>query len=408
MKLFKRVLTAALGVVLSGAVLCGCGDKKTVNPYAHIDKTYLNGIDEPIAGGDVQVNGFDLNTTVDLMQMLGCKTMRFRVPASFLVTPEQYDADMYAYLQSAEKKLTDAGIAPMGQCSVFPAYTGFKPDSANSAPYPTDAHYGAWLQGVSELWEKLASLFPDIRYWEMGNEFNAATFFHPNGYIPSTGSLLEGTGGFDSVTKTQVVVDYMYYAARGIHRGNANAQAVMPGLGPLNGALLTVENFLAAVYDRIKSGDAPYGDVKSTDPDDYFEVLCWHPYANKVDESWLKSNDAIYKVAIDNGDEGKKVFFSEFGFSDAGDADKEELQTEYMEKAYAYCVNDMPYVERLFAFRLYECAYAEVWGGIGEVHFGYFKEPNATRGFTPKAKATALQKLYGGTGDLNKYAAVTA
>ena len=54
-------------------------------------------------------------------------------------------------------------------------------------------------------------------------------------------------------------------------------------------------------------------------------------------------------------------------------------------------------------FRLYQCAYAEVWGGIGEVYFGAFAEPYNSKGFTPRLKALTIQKIYGGKGDLNKY-----
>lgn len=404
MKVTKKagVATVLACAVFAGAVVGSCG-KKQADPYAGVDKNYLNGIDEPLAGADVQVVGFDLDVTVDLIRMLGCKTVRFRIPKSFLSSPEQYDVQMYEYLKDAEKKLNDAGISLIGQAMLFPAYTDFRPDSANSAPTPSDPAYGEWLQAVSDMWSTLTSLFPDVGYWEMGNEFNAATFFHPNGYIPSEGSLMDGIGGFDAESQIEVVTDYMFYATKGIHAGSKKAKSVMPGLSPMNGSLVTVKNFVADVYDRIESGNAPYGEWKSTEADDYFEVLCWHPYASRVDESWLSANDAIYRVAIDHGDEGKKVFFTEFGFSDGGYDDKEEVQIGYMETAYRYCLEKMPYVERLCAFRLYECAYAEVWGGINEVHFGYFREPDTVNGFSPKEKAFALQKLYGGEGDLTKY-----
>ena len=98
------VATVLACAVFAGAVVGSCG-KKQADPYAGVDKSYLNGIDEPLAGADVQVVGFDLDVTVDLIRMLGCKTVRFRIPKSFLSSPEQYDVQMYEYLKDAEKKL---------------------------------------------------------------------------------------------------------------------------------------------------------------------------------------------------------------------------------------------------------------------------------------------------------------
>lgn len=387
--------------------LAACSGENS-DPYADIDKSLLYGIDEPIYEGGgtslTQVRGFDLDKTVDFVAMLGAKSFRFRIPVGFIQSPSQYDAEIYDYLQSASEKFREAGVTNLiGQASLFPAYAGFRPDSASSAPRPDDENYGAWLDAVSEMWQKLAELFPEIRQWEMGNEFNSNTFFHPNGYQAVAGSLEEGVGGFTRDEQIIVVTDYMYYAAKGITAANPENVAVMPGLSPVNLNMKNVEYFIEDIYARIKSGDAPYGETKSTDPDDYFGALCWHPYADKVDETWLEEQQAVYDVVIANGDEGKKVIFSELGFSDGGMEDVEELQIGYTEKVFEYCENDLPYVESVLSFRLYECEYAEVWGGRNEVYFGFFREPSGDKGFSPKAKAYKLQEIYGGTGDLAKY-----
>ena len=106
---------------------------------------------------------------------------------------------------------------------------------------------------------------------------------------------------------------------------------------------------------------------------------------------------------IENGDEGKKVIFSELGFSDNGVDDVEELQIGYTERVFEYCENELPFVESVLSFRLYECEYAATWGGSQESHFGFFREPTGDKGFSPKAKAYKLQQIYGGSGDLAKY-----
>ena len=66
--------------------------------------------------------------------------------------------------------------------------------------------------------------------------------------------------------------------------------------------------------------------------------------------------------------------------------------------------NDMPYVVACCAFRMYQCQYAVSWGGIAQNYWGYFTEDLDGTGVYPRQKAIALQELYGGTGDLYKYA----
>lgn len=408
----KKILSLILGGAFAlgtafGLSACGGGEK---DPYADIDKSLLYGMDEPLyekgasSTSLTQVRGFDLDTTVDFVAMLGAKSFRFRMPNGFIQSPGQYDEEIYEYLQSASEKFRNAGVTNLiGQASLFPAYSGFRPDSANSAPRPDDEHYGDWLQAVTEMWQKVAELFPEITQWEMGNEFNTNTFFHPNGYQGIAGSLEEGVGGFSREEQVIVVTDYMYYAAKGIKAANPKNIAIMPGLSPTQLNMKNVEYFVEDIYNRIKSGEAPYGNTKSKDPDDYFGALCWHPYAKSIDESWLQSQKDVYNIVIENGDEGKKVIFSELGFSDNGVDDVEELQIGYTERVFEYCENELPFVESVLSFRLYECEYAATWGGSQESHFGFFREPTGDKGFSPKAKAYKLQQIYGGSGDLAKY-----
>ena len=405
----------ALGMSLCFGCAGGCGTNDSdKDVYKNVNKSLLYGIDEPLTEGysielqtaeTSQVTGFSLEKTVYLVSALGASSMRFRIPDEFMNEPDNYDEEEYKYLKKAASSLINAGVTNLlGQACVIPKYSDFRITTAgHTAPRPSEEGYLSYMLAVEEMWEAIAKLFPEITKWEVGNEYNSNTFFHPNGYKSVSGSLSEGSGGFTDDEKVKVVTDYMYYASKGIKKGNPNAKCVMPGLAPINGSMAAVEYFLADVYDYIKSGNAPEGEVKSSNPNDYFDYLCWHPYSNKADETWLEENNKIYQVAIDNGDEGKPVIFSEFGFTDGGNDEKQEVQCEYLELAFDYMKNSMPYLETCMEFRLYQCAYAEVWGGIGEVYFGAFAEPYNGKGFTPRLKALTIQKIYGGKGDLNKY-----
>ena len=407
--------TLAAGILLFTSCTGG-GTNSTVkdDPYKNVDKSLLYGIDEPITEGynftlktaeTSQVNGFSLEKTVGLVSVLGAVSMRFRLPDDFLKEPGNYDEEEYKYLKKAAGDLKAAGVTNLvGQACVIPKYSDFRITTpGNTAPRPSEEGYLSYMYALEEMWEAIVKLFPEITKWEVGNEYNSNVFLHPNGYKSLSGTLTEGNGGFTGEEQVKVVTDYVYYASRGIKKGNPNAKCVLPGLSPLNNSLATVEYFLADMYSYITSGNAPAGDKKSTDPDDYFDYLCWHPYTNRIDETWLEENDRIYRVAINNGDEGKPVIFSEFGFSDSGNDERHKVQCEYIERAFGYMSKDMPYLETCMEFRLFNCAYAEAWGGIGEVYFGAFSEPGNGAGFSPRLKAYTLQKIYGGKGDLKKY-----
>ncbi len=378
-----------------------------------VDDSLLYGIVEPLweignpepGNNFFQVRGFDLDKAANLVGAVGAKSFRLMIKGAF-EHADGYDTTLVNYYQSAITKLKANGVKHIiGMCMVFPTNTGFTPDSPYSAPRTNDSSYVDWLLAVSDTWELIASTFPDVDYWEMGNEFNANVFYHPNGFDGSFGS--EGTGGFTQAELIEQNVNYMYYASLGIKRGNADATTVMPGYSPGAGGLASgaLASFVDGIYDSIASNNYPHGASPSTDPDDYFEVLAWHPYIGTggVNAGWESANDAIYQAAVLHGDGAKPVFFTEFGFTDYGDSATELLQIQDMDAAFNYAKTTMTYVKNITAFRLFECEFAVNWGGLGEVHFGYFKEPVGTTGFSPKAKAHALQTLFGGTGNLSQY-----
>jgi hypothetical protein len=55
----------------------------------------------------------------------------------------------------------------------------------------------------------------------------------------------------------------------------------------------------------------------------------------------------------------------------------------------------------LIYFRLYEDTPLAQWGGVNEIYYGMFKEPQ--NGFKAKAKAFAMQQICGGSGDLRRF-----
>ncbi len=429
MKKFIALMLSMIMTVGLGLGLASCkkkeGEEKNNATYAHLNRDYLFGIDEPIlevkngnyvvnANGEYShtVENFDLEKTAYLMGATGVKSLRFRFPVKFLRDSNTVNPDLADYMKRAISLLKENGVVQLiGMLEVYPYDTGFAGDSTKSVPGLDDESYDEWMDAVATSCETICRAFPEITMWEMGNEMNSEVFFHPNGYqAASAGNTLGGgTGGFAWDEHVLVYTDYMYYAAKGIHAANPNNVAFTGGYAFTTGTgdYDSIKWFVEDTYEVIKNEQVPTNGKKDTNVRSYFDGLSWHPYTAKsseVNENWLNGNNLVYQVAIDNGDAGIPVIFTEFGFRDYENAEDEQLQIGYMEKAYDYMLNDMPYVVACCAFRLYQCKYATTWGGEGQNTWGYFTEDLTGVGIYPRKKALALQKLYGGTGDLYKYA----
>ena len=232
---------------------------------------------------------------------------------------------------------------------------------------------------------------------------------------------------FSADEKLDIAVDMMYYAARGIRRGNPKAKVISfspalstPWLGgdlpeyfpPMYGIAWTLDG----IYRRIASGRFP-----SEDPDDYFDIVGWHPYQMSVnqqekdkdlflnieepDRLWADYSNAAYRVMCQYGDAKKPVVFTETGFTDCGAPEREALQAGYTRKLIEYA-SQMPYVKTIFHFRLlnerrmiYKSGIEDNQiGGLAEVYFGMFTDPS--EGLNPRLKAEVIREAAGGTGDL--------
>ena len=158
---------------------------------------------------------------------------------------------------------------------------------------------------------------------------------------------------------------------------------------------------LEKIYENIKSGQ--FG---STNPRDFFDSICWHPYfasqdsegrwSWKVpDDNWVALNQSVYDVAVKAGDDGVGCCLSEFGFSDGGSQKADSELCEHISEGFRLIKEKMPFVDTVHAYRFFDS-------------MGYVtQEPDTYSFFTMengklvgKQRAYALQKQYGGNGEL--------
>ncbi len=305
-----------------------------------IYRSELFGICEPITARHVWEN-LSLQQSFEALQSLGVKRLReWTWMSALLVNPTTLNQTFAETLNHVLSTITAYNITVMGMAHDFPSWmTGIDVDlqtvpRRDTAP---GSEYMKFLEKYRESWKTLATAFPSITFWEIGNEFNINEFLHPPDFHKSNFSLQE---------KADITTDLLYYGSLGVHEGNPKAKTVLGGLAPdpdINGIAV----FLEKLYMNIKSGKWP-----STDPDDYFQVACWHPYLRQekpAESNWVRPNKAVYNVMERYGDSNKPVFFSEFGYSD-NDTSQENI-SNYLLKAFQLA-SAFPWLETICWFRL--------------------------------------------------------
>lgn len=452
----NKIITVLLTLFLV-ALMPACGGKTSgdepggepggeIVPPVVVEESYLKGVSEPFFSSTV--TGFNYLTACDLLEALGSKTFRMWMSEAMLYagysnirvyTDEQLTTISPSGILQVNQYISDlkkAGIEEIvGLGSFLPKVDStIKYNKSNNyvpdIDADADSDYAKFLNKVYVIYKTVSAAFPDITVWEMGNETNSNTFM----------SKVDGTFTEDELA--HINVDYMYYATKGVKEGNPNAITIPAGFAPVEDGMPAIARFYEKIYNNIESGNFPTIGEKSTNKRDYFSGLCWHSYdvsngistyrpAAEADfDLWKAQNDAIYSVAQRHGDDGLKVWITEFGFTLQGAQLKKttaedtsvtryklaneyyDLVDEYEQHQVDYCnkyfekMDEMEYLNTVHFFRLFCSEQGMQWNGFGEVYFGLFLEPDSTvgRGFYPRKKAYAIQQIFGGSGDLTKYA----
>lgn len=262
--------------------------------------------------------------------------------------------------------------------------------------------YRKFLAMYEQSWFTMVSEFPEVPAWEVGNELNHKAFL----------KKMDGSD-FEWTERIDIMTDLMYAAAKGVRRANPGATVIMPGMAPVSGQSEGVIGYsieaeyggifdtLNRVYDNIASGE--FG---STDPRDFFDALCWHPYYAKQnergewyfampDEAWVALNAAIYQIAVEHGDGGVPCVLSEYGCNDWG-ADDEAL-VAITREGFRLIREEMPFVSIVHAYRLCDSMGYE---SNDPDNYAFYKLENGT--LHAKKRAYELQRQYGGQGELSE------
>lgn len=322
---------------------------------AKMDRSNMFGICElpsEFGGGSTEKE-----TTIEFVaescKNLGVKSIRVWMHLNMVFTRDS-DSDELFFKEKAVANyhkyfslLKDAGVEQilvMNHAFIKP--WDYYDQSSQCLPDPWGGEYEYYLRTLNiyeQAYKKMQTEFSEITYWETGNEFESNQFMHKAGW---TAGSTEHLFAVDQLAL--IAADLMWYANRGLKSVNPASVTLFPGCSSRK----IVPEFIETIYSQItESKCVPTGQpFYDAEPDRYFQIMAWHPYAHLDTDAIMSRSDEIYEVMKKYGDADKKVWFTECGFSNSEHPDDETMLDKY-----TYYLDEMakrPYVETFFLFRL--------------------------------------------------------
>lgn len=407
------LLTSIILIILP--ISCGNNDddpQPTPQPPIEVDRSNMFGIGAyPNLGDNIGGSADEVITkemVANLCGALGVKSFRMLMHIHWLV---EFDSNGKLKLKTENvnkykeyiRLLKANGVVNIVATSPsYPYPYGHARTYWLSIPDPATEPdlYIEFLKVIEEAYKLISAEFPDINYYEYGNEINAPNGHNMsrNGFLSTNTTEQNAPYVFTDSQLAAITADIGYYASRGLKSINPNIKVVEPGLYLMD--YEDTKNHLKSIYEHIKSGKLPSSKIGTdgkreiaadTDPDSYFDYLNWHPYLYaEHSKAWLINNQAIYQVAADNGDYGKKVLITEFGYYDSFLERREEQIANVCVPAIKALADALPAMESIFLFRMFNWTTAPSNIAAAEKSFGLFDSPLQSKGARPKPIAISL------------------
>lgn len=420
--ILKKCIAALLCVCAIPFTFGGCketensGDSGIQSIQYNFDKSGFYGLCEVFGDMGGGVDPAITNDWIsDMAGALGVSSYRMWISYGDIYQADENDdltpnQSKISILHDAIDKLKAAGVKNfLALCTSFvypadyPTTTGYVvPD-----PYEEYDMYVRFMRLQQKAYTLFAEEFPEVCYYEPANEPEFGSCIHKNGYTHGGSEAVNSNYMYTQYEQTRIVADLCWYTTNGVQSANPYAKVTNPSLV----GYATSYSYLDDLYKAIESSALPVGQEKSdVDPDNYFQILNWHPYtfsADRVSDDWVELQNGMYEVAIKHGDGGKPVWFSEFGWTDYGQEYKQQTIADAFVEFFDTVKAKMPYVQTVMIFRLTNLYTQNV--SEGENNFGImYNKDDPLHGGAPKPVAVALAKYIRGEAadltNLYKYA----
>ncbi len=335
---------------------------------------------------------------------ISCRKLCYRDSASNKLFFDLAQVEAYKnYFAKLKANGTDKIIA-MSNEYLLPY--GYNPWSAyanngNVVPYGGDTYYEAWLGLIYEYYYQLATLFPEISYFEVGNEVDFSVYYENAGektyvYIKANGD------GINSDGAAKITADVMFRATKAIKKVNAANKVLFPGLAAGDTAQITsAKAFLTKVYNVISKSEVDNGAYEySTNFNDYFEILAVHPYPYKDGntEQWVRDLNSIYNLCATTRGHKVRVWLTEFGIPYDGGNTASSWTTEQLNTNLTKFLDEMnklDYIDAVVWFRLCDL-YEKDWNERENIMGLFYSKSDPVNNGAAKVTAKVVYKwLYG-------------
>lgn len=272
-----------------------------------------------------------------------------------------FNEDMAELYHQYFTKLKEAGVTQilvMNHQFIKPY--DYYDQSGQCMPDPWNGEYDFYVRTLAiyeNAYRMLQEEFPEITYWEPGNELDAVQFLHKSDWVSGNDRV------FTDYQLAYITADLCWYANRGVKAVNADSVVVAPGF--TGGTKLS--EMVNVFYDIIVNEKCvpTAEEFYDPNPDHYFQIMAWHPYTTSSDRidpvtgesDWhydvgdiMTRSDAVYEVMKEYGDGDKKVWYTECGI-----ANSKYPNGEPLDEIYQYYLEEMfarEYVETAFFFRI--------------------------------------------------------
>lgn len=402
-KSLKKIITIIMCVCFLSFAFVGCNNDDKVEYDFDYDCFY--GLCEVFGefGGGLDP-GITNDWISDMAGALGVKSFRIWSSHWDLFEVDEnnnlsFNASKLEIYHDAVNKMKKAGVKyflAMTTAFVYPYDYVASSNYVVPDPYEEYEEYLEFMQFQQKAYTMFAKEFPEINYYEPVNEPEFGTAIYRNGYQGGLSDAVNAEYIYTQYEKAYILGDLCWYATKGVQEANPNNKVTTPSLVAAYDSSI---GFLDEMYKAIESGGLPAGQEKSdTDPDNYFQVLNWHPYVfnnGELDDEWVQRQVNIYNVAIKHGDGGKPVWLSEFGFTDYGNVSKQQAIADKYIKFLDIVKGKLPFVQNVMLFRLTNMYTQQ--DNEGEMNFGIMYNPDDPEyGGKPKPAAIAIAKYIRG------------